>query len=149
MAQHVPSHRGRRYVAGLLFASLALVSCGSDDDGSSDQSSSTTVSQTDPTTPGSVAPSGEEVEIQAVDNTFRPEEIEIAAGTAVRWENGGRNDHNIVPVDDTADWGVAVADFAPGDVYERVFVTPGEYPYYCSLHGTADFGMIGTIVVTG
>ena len=85
----------------------------------------------------------------ALDNNFRDEEIEIVAGTTVVWENGGRNDHNIVPVDDTADWGVDIEGFGPGDVYSHAFTTPGEYLYYCTLHGTADFGMTGTVVVTG
>ena len=84
-----------------------------------------------------------------LDNNFRPEELEVVAGTTVRWDNGGRNDHNIIPVDDTQDWGVDIADFEPGEVYEHVFTTPGEYAYYCTLHGTATAGMIGTVVVTG
>ena len=51
--------------------------------------------------PSSVAPNGEEVEVLALDNNFRPEELEVEAGTTVIWENGGRNDHNIVPADDS------------------------------------------------
>ena len=47
------------------------------------------------------------------------------AGTTVRWDNDGRNDHNIIPVDDTQDWGVDIDDFDPGEVYEHVFTTPG------------------------
>ncbi len=88
------------------------------------------------------------VDVLARDNSFLPEEIEISAGTEIRWENRGRNDHNVLPADGTFDWGVEVEGFAPGDVYSAVFDTPGTYPYYCSLHGTSDFGMIGTIVVT-
>ncbi len=99
--------------------------------------------------PSSVAPNGEEVEVLALDNNFRPEELEVEAGTTVIWENGGRNDHNIVPADDSDSWGVGIEQFRPGDVYSYAFTTPGEYPYYCTLHGTADFGMIGTVVVTG
>ena len=97
---------------------------------------------------GGVPPNGEVVEVLALDNSFRPETIEISAGTAVHWENRGRNDHNILPADETGDFGVEVDGFAPGDSYEYVFSTPGEYPYYCSLHGTATVGMVGTIVVT-
>lgn len=88
------------------------------------------------------------VDVIARDNSFLPEEIEISAGTEIRWENRGRNDHNVLPADDASGWGVDVQGFAPGDVYSEVFATPGTYPYYCSLHGTSDFGMIGTIVVT-
>ena len=71
------------------------------------------------------------------------------AGPEVLWENRGRNDHNVLPVDETEDWGAQTEDFVPGDEYARVFDTPGEYPYYCSIHGTTDVGMIGTVIVTG
>jgi plastocyanin len=87
------------------------------------------------------------VDVIALDNTFRPEKIEITAGTTVRWENRGRNDHNVLPVDDLDDWGVPTEQFAPGDEYSSTFDTPGTYPYYCSIHATKDVGMIGTVVV--
>lgn len=97
---------------------------------------------------GTVEANGIVVDVLARDNSFLPEEIEISAGTEIRWENRGRNDHNVLPADDASGWGVDVEGFGPGDVYSEVFDTPGTYPYYCSLHGTSDFGMIGTIVVT-
>ena len=133
---------------------LALSSCGDDgnaaptttDAGTSGDSTSTTDTAVGEV---SVPANGEVVEVLTLDNNFRPEELEIVAGTAVRWENGGRNDHNIIPVDDTQDWGVDIADFVPGEVYEHVFTTPGTYAYYCTLHGTAEAGMVGTVVVTG
>ena len=87
-------------------------------------------------------------EVGVLDNTFRPDEVEVAAGTEVVWENGGRNDHNVLPVEGD-DWGVEADDFAPGDVYSYRFTEPGTYAYYCSLHGTTTAGMVGTIVVTG
>ena len=143
-----------------VVSSLALASCGDDSNDQSGPATDTTVEPSNgPTTvepsdadgggATSVAPNGEEVEVLALDNNFRPEEIEIVAGTTVVWENGGRNDHNIVPADDSDSWGVDIEQFRPGDVYSYAFTTPGEYPYYCTLHGTADFGMIGTVVVTG
>jgi plastocyanin len=94
-------------------------------------------------------PNGETVVVLGVDNTFREETIEIEAGTEVLWENRGRNDHNLLPADEAADWGAQTDDFLPGDEYAHVFDTPGEYPYYCSIHGTAEVGMIGTVIVTG
>lgn len=96
---------------------------------------------------GGVAPNGEIVEVRALDNTFIAEEITVAAGTEVRWENRGRNDHDIVPVDDTQDWGVALEDFTPGDAYSHVFTAPGVHRYYCTVHGTADVGMVGVVIV--
>lgn len=91
---------------------------------------------------------GVEVAVSAIDNTFRPETIEVAAGTEVVWTNDGRNDHNVLPVEGD-DWGVEVDGFAPGDEYRHRFTEPGTYPYYCSLHGTTTKGMVGTVVVTG
>jgi plastocyanin len=86
-------------------------------------------------------------EIDSLDNTFRPGEVEVAAGTEVVWVNKGRNDHNVLPVEGD-DWGVEVDDFAPGDTYIHRFTEPGSHPYYCSLHGTTTRGMVGTVVVT-
>lgn len=88
---------------------------------------------------------GPAVLVQSIDNTFRPQRIEVPVGTTVTWENRGRNAHDIV-----ADgWGVAKEEFAPGDSFSHTFDTPGEYPYHCTLHGTADAGMTGLVIVTG
>jgi plastocyanin len=91
---------------------------------------------------------GVERQVGVLDNTFRPAELEVAAGTEVVWDNGGRNDHNVVPVEGDA-WGVEAADFEPGATYRHRFTEPGTYDYYCSLHGTTTAGMVGSIVVTG
>ncbi len=98
-------------------------------------------------TQGAVEPNGEVVAVAALDNSFVTQTIEIAAGTEVRWENRGRNEHDVLPVDAGQDWGADNDVFHPGDEYARVFDTPGTYPYYCSIHGTPTAGMIGTIVV--
>lgn len=85
------------------------------------------------------------VTVQSIDNTFRPDRIEIAPGTEVVWVNRGRNEHDIAS---ESGFGVSAADFQPGDEYRHVFTEPGEYPYHCTIHGTATVGMMGTIVVT-
>ena len=100
-----------------------------------------------PTTTGAVPANGDVVDVVALDNTFRPETIEVVAGTAIRWENRGRNDHNVIPTDETASWGAPTEAFAPGDEYTHLFDTPGNYPYYCTIHATPEVGMIGTVVV--
>lgn len=97
--------------------------------------------------PTTFAANGEVVEVRSLDNSFIPADIEIEAGTAVNWINGGRNDHNVLPVDETLDWGVDRDTFVPGEEYEHLFDTPGVYPYYCSIHGTKDVGMVGSVVV--
>ena len=88
------------------------------------------------------------IEVTTLDNTFVEEQVNVAVGTEVVWKNGGRNDHDIVPVVEGAGWGVGTDGFHPGDAYSYVFTEPGEYPYYCTIHGTADVGMTGTIIVT-
>lgn len=108
------------------------------------------------------APNGESLTVQALDNSFRPVEYEISAGTAVVFENRGRNDHNILPDfvandgemaaylagEEPSAWGVVSADFAPGDTYTHVFAVSGTYTFYCSIHGSPGAGMYGTLVVT-
>ena len=83
----------------------------------------------------------------AADNRFEPLSVEIAPGTEVVWVNRGRNDHDLIS-DSSTEFGAVAADFAPGDEYRFVFTEPGEYPYHCTIHGTSEIGMIGTIVVT-
>ena len=90
---------------------------------------------------------GPRVDVISRDNTFQPQDIEVAAGTLVVWTNRGRNEHDILPADGD-EWGVQPEDFPPGAVYAHVFDTPGAVPYYCSIHGTHEIGMVGSITVT-
>ena len=85
------------------------------------------------------------VTVEAIDNTFRPDRIEITPGTEVVWVNRGRNDHDLMT---EFGFGVTAAAFGPGEEYRHVFTEPGEYPYYCTIHGTPEIGMIGSVVVT-
>ncbi|MEP1125843.1 MAG: plastocyanin/azurin family copper-binding protein [Ilumatobacter sp.] len=93
-------------------------------------------------------PNGDTAEVRSLDNSFVQQDLTIEAGTEVEWVNGGRNDHDIIPVDPTLTWGIDRDTFVPGAEYAHVFVTPGVFPYYCSIHGTSDAGMIGAIIVT-
>ncbi len=95
-----------------------------------------------------VSPTGVIVPVQALDNSFRPEIVEIAVGDEVLWENRGMNEHDALYVDGD-DWGVVAESFQPGDVYSHVFTEAGEYRYYCSIHGSTEVGMIGTVIVRG
>ena len=97
--------------------------------------------------PQAFAPNGEAVEARALDNTFRPETVQIEAGTEVLWINGGRNEHNVIPVNEDETWGVDLEGFQPGDEYRFVFDTPGTYRYYCTIHATKDAGMIGAVEI--
>jgi plastocyanin len=93
-----------------------------------------------------VAATGVVVPVIALDNSFRPQSLEIAVGDTVEWENRGENEHNVLSIEGD-DWGVEVTDFQPGDVYSHVFTEPGEYAYFCSIHGNEEVGMVGTITV--
>ena len=119
--------------AGYAVAATVLAACRDD--------SAQAPQQTDP-----VEPNGIVVDVVSIDNTFRPDRIEITSGTEVRWTNRGRTEHDILPVEGT-DWGVAKEDFPPGATYSHVFGGSGEVPYYCTIHGKPGFGMIGTIVI--
>ena len=138
-------------VSSVIVATILMVGCGSDS-----QDSEVTTIETVPA-------NGEVINIQALDNSFRPVEFEIAAGTEVMFDNRGRNDHNILPdtvkddagltallASDTSPtaWGVASTDFVPGDTYSHLFNVPGTYNYYCSIHGAPGAGMYGTLVVS-
>ncbi|NND75857.1 MAG: hypothetical protein HKN44_12705 [Ilumatobacter sp.] len=97
--------------------------------------------------PAETPPNGEVVQVRSLDNSYRAADIEVVAGTEVWWTNNGRNDHNVLPVDESQDWGIDTEDFTPGDEYRHVFGVPGTYLYYCSIHGTKTVGMVGSVTV--
>lgn len=90
----------------------------------------------------------EEATVEALDNVFGEEEhtVRVDVGETVTWENIGRNDHNIISVDG-APFGVGESEFGPEDTYEATFEEEGAFAYYCSLHGNATDGMVGTVLV--
>ena len=152
-------------VNAVLISTIALSACGPDapDAASSGAKSPSEVEAGVTTTIATVPPNGEVITIQALDNSFRPFDFKIAAGTEVIFDNRGRNDHNILPdtikddagltallASDTSPtaWGVASTDFVPGDTYSHLFNVPGTYNYYCSIHGAPGAGMYGTLVVS-
>jgi plastocyanin len=145
-------------LARLLVAGAALAACGGDDagddagDGGRAASDGAAAEGPDAEGPDAEAPDAvvittDPAPVNALDNSFMPENIQVKAGTEVVWTNKGRNEHNALHVDGD-DWGVEVDDFQPGDVYSHTFDEPGVYRYYCSIHGSTDAGMIGTVVVT-
>jgi plastocyanin len=99
-----------------------------------------------------VTATGVVVPVAALDNSFRPLTVEAKVGDQVVWENRGRNEHDVLSIEGTlADgtaWGITVEEFQPGAIFAHVFSEPGEYRYYCTVHGTAEVGMVGTVVVT-
>ena len=137
---HRRTRRTTAVVATLSLGALVLgTGCGADSSASRDAAA-----DTPPVTHG--APQSGAVQVGAVDNNFQAETVTVTAGSTVTWTNAGRNDHNVKPVDGSA-FGVDTAGFAPGASYTATFSEPGTYHYFCSIHGTAARGMIGTVVV--
>lgn len=87
------------------------------------------------------------VTITVVDNTFEPQYVEVSAGTKVIWKNEGRNEHNIIPTVDGAFPGIEHHEFVPGSSHIVTFSDPGDFPYFCSIHGTKKNGQNGAIRV--
>jgi hypothetical protein len=77
-------------------------------------------------------------EVVMRDNVFEPANVEVPAGTLVRWVNRGANDHDVIADDLSFESPVV----RPNQTYEMVFGQPGTYSYVCDLHD----GMTGTIV---
>ena len=140
-----------RIRALVLVASLtvALAACGS---GEPAASPSSTTATTAPVTVDLSKASftdktaSKVAEVNALDNTFEAQYTEIKAGTTVRFRNSGHNEHNVVALD-KAFKGAATDKFEPDTEYTVTFDKPGDYPYYCSLHGTPAKGMSGAIRV--
>jgi len=105
-------------------------------------------SETAPTTAAFEDHTGQDdVVIQVRDNAFVGDHVTVSAGTTVTFDNRGHNPHNAVPVEDGAFTEVATGSLDPGQAATVVFDEPGEYAYYCTLHGTETAGMVGTIRV--
>lgn len=132
----------KRILSVLALLALVAVGCGGDDGGGAAGGG-----DADDVAAEAELLEGDAVEILAVDNAFQPEAARIAAGTEVTWVNNGRNDHNVIPEDEDAEWRVDADAFAPGDEASFTFDEPGTYRYYCSIHGTIDAGMPGVLVV--
>lgn len=91
-------------------------------------------------------------------NQFSPSTIDVPRGQTVVWTNTGRNPHTVTDdaskasnkSDAVLPQGAQAWDSAtvgPGATFSRVFDTPGQYTYFCSLHEGA--GMVARINVSG
>ena len=78
------------------------------------------------------------------DNYFKPDDLEITAGTKVTWSNKGKILHSIKPNTGNK---FGTKALAKGKKYSYTFKTPGTYAYYCTFHGGPGSGQHGTIVV--
>lgn len=90
------------------------------------------------------------IKVEVTDNEYTPVLADVVAGQTIVFTNTGRNPHDIVLSDPKKleGFGISLEKFVPGTSYEFAFDLPGEYRYYCSIHGTQKGGgMAGTIVV--
>ena len=134
---HVPSprsHRRSRSLASIVVLGLALAACGGDDDGG-----------------GAAAVDATEVMIRLV--AFKPDRIEVDAGTTVRWVNEDPGAHTVTSgtVEDGAssvtpdpDGAFESGELATDESFEQAFDEPGMYSFYCELHPAT---MRGVVVV--
>lgn len=89
---------------------------------------------------------GPTVDVRIIGNSFDPKELQIAAGTTVRWTNYDPYAHTVTE-------GQRISPTPPewnnpylpgGGVWERTFGEPGSWDYYCALHT----GQSGKVDVT-
>ena len=68
-----------------------------------------------------------------IDNfTFSPAQLDVAAGTRVRWTNRDDIPHTVVSRDDPR--AMKSPPLETDESFTFVFSRPGAYPYFCSLH---------------
>ncbi|MFP5224540.1 MAG: cupredoxin family copper-binding protein [Actinomycetota bacterium] len=96
-------------------------------------------SSSEPSGAGSPAGGGEEVTIQGF--IFRPNELTVAPGTKVTWENQDEILHTVTAEDGSFD--LELPD--QGTQVSFTFEVPGTYDYACSRHPS----MMGVVIVEG
>jgi plastocyanin len=100
-----------------------------------------TVPQGEPGLPGT----GEEYTVVMRATEFTPEELTVPVGATVVWTNTDTMAHTVNADDESFASGI----LEPGETFSRAFNEPGEYQYYCELHGDPGrLGMAGVIIVT-
>lgn len=96
-------------------------------------------------------------DVDVVDNAFEPPSPTVTAGDEVTWTSSGSNPHTVTADDGSFDSNPDCGAFADaasgacmdgGESFAFTFDEPGEYAYYCKLHGgPGGVGMAGTITV--
>ncbi|MFN8039245.1 MAG: cupredoxin domain-containing protein [Acidimicrobiales bacterium] len=89
------------------------------------------------------------VEIQVKDNFYEPKVFTVDPGTKVTFKNVGNNAHNVVPVQDGAFPAITTGNLDPGMSATITAPAPGEYRFYCSIHGSPNKGQRGAMIVAG
>lgn len=117
-------------VCALMVLALSLPACG----GSDSPSQPDDMMDDDPTA-GTVA---------VVDNSFNPDAVSVDGGDTVTWTWEGSNEHNVT-------WTSAdLANSSTQSSGSHSVTMPSEsggYDYYCTIHGSPNAGMRGTVNV--
>jgi plastocyanin len=120
-------HRSRLVVAALVATAL-LPACGDDDETAADTADHTPAEGTDVVT------------IEG--SSFLPDELTVAAGSEVTWENRDPFAHTVTSAE-----GSAVAfdsgELDEGDTFAQTFDEAGTFDYVCEIHPS----MKSTVVV--
>ncbi len=91
-----------------------------------------------PVSPGLLPANTREVVME--DNQFSPGVIAVRAGTLIVWRNRDHHVHTVT----SPRMGLDSGPIQPGQQYSAYAGPPGDYPYYCRIHGEL---MDGTIIV--
>jgi plastocyanin len=117
---------------------LLLGACGGD------ANEETTSGSSD--TPVAPLPTAQAVaQVNLVNTTFQPQQIEVAVGTTVTWTNQDTVAHTVTagPRDNPSGL-FDSGNMEAGGTFSFTFTEPGTYEYFCSPHP----GMDGTVIVT-
>ncbi|MFW3616848.1 cupredoxin domain-containing protein [Billgrantia antri] len=92
---------------------------------------------------GAVQAADDVVEVEMRDYGFHPAELEVEAGTTVRWVNAEkRTSHDVFFADES----LGSERLFPQEHWERTFDEPGTYPYHCRPHERRDMEGVITVV---
>jgi plastocyanin len=138
----------RRRALAMSGTALATMAAGCSGDGGSDDGDD----------------GGDEETVGMTDDlAFEPDDLAIASGTTVTWENEGSVGHTVtayeqkIPADaeyfasgdfdseSAARDDIQAGTLGEGESYSHTFETTGEYEYFCIPHENA--GMVGSITV--
>jgi plastocyanin len=86
------------------------------------------------------------VEIPIRDNVYDIRNFRVDPCTEIVFVNRGANRHNVVPAADGV-FEKITEDALDTGPQTLVVATPGDYPFYCSLHGVPGRGQTGYLIV--
>ena len=132
-----------RTAALVVVAALLFVSCGGDDGGDDGGSDAAGVERPDDIED---LTGMDVVEIDVRDNLYEPRNFRVDPGAEIVFTNTGRNPHNVTPSEEGA-FEVVTEDTLEEGPGTLVIDADGDYPFYCTIHGSPTAGQTGYVVV--